>query len=140
MRAGRLLALGMTASLCACSGKLDSHGSEPAEAGHAHSTGGTAAAAMDAGKEPNLDPGVAKDAGHSGDAGRAGTGGKSGSGGARAVGSGGSGGGGSAGQAAGAAFPDDTFLPWAGGPAYFAKWTHGLPSDADFFPIAVWLQ
>jgi hypothetical protein len=34
----------------------------------------------------------------------------------------------------------DTYLPWAGGPAYFAKWTHGPPSDPKFFPIAVWLQ
>jgi hypothetical protein len=40
----------------------------------------------------------------------------------------------------GTGFPADTFLPWAGGPAYYAKWTHGPPADENFFPIAVWLQ
>jgi hypothetical protein len=40
----------------------------------------------------------------------------------------------------GGGFPGDTYLPWAGGPAYFAKWSHGPPSDPKFFPIAVWLQ
>jgi hypothetical protein len=34
----------------------------------------------------------------------------------------------------------DTYLPWEGGPAYYAKWAHGPPSDPDHFPIAVWLQ
>lgn len=34
----------------------------------------------------------------------------------------------------------DTFLPWEGGPAYYAKWTHGPPSDPNHFPISVWLQ
>jgi hypothetical protein len=38
------------------------------------------------------------------------------------------------------ALPGDTYLPWAGGPSYFAKWSHGPPSDAAYFPIAVWLQ
>jgi hypothetical protein len=37
-------------------------------------------------------------------------------------------------------FPGDTFLPWAGGPQYYAKWTHGIPADKNFFPIGVWLQ
>jgi hypothetical protein len=37
-------------------------------------------------------------------------------------------------------FPDDTFLPWAGGPEYFGRWSHGPPADPAFFPIAVWLQ
>lgn len=37
-------------------------------------------------------------------------------------------------------FQGDTFVPWAGGPAYYAKWSHGLPTDPAFFPIAVWLQ
>ena len=34
----------------------------------------------------------------------------------------------------------DTFLPWEGGPAYYAQWSHGPSSDPSFFPIAVWLQ
>jgi hypothetical protein len=34
----------------------------------------------------------------------------------------------------------DTYLPWAGGAAYYAKWTHGPPSDPGFFPLMVWLQ
>jgi hypothetical protein len=34
----------------------------------------------------------------------------------------------------------DTFLPWAGGAAYYKKWTHGPPSDASFWPTMVWLQ
>ncbi len=38
------------------------------------------------------------------------------------------------------AFPGDTFLPWAGGPSYFTRWTHGPPADPSFFPVAVWLQ
>jgi hypothetical protein len=38
------------------------------------------------------------------------------------------------------AVPGDTFLPWAGGAAYYAKWTHGPPSDPSFYPIMVWLQ
>jgi hypothetical protein len=41
--------------------------------------------------------------------------------------------------AAGAASVDE-HLPWEGGPAYYARWTNGLRSDPDFFPIAVWLQ
>jgi len=46
--------------------------------------------------------------------------------------------GGAGGQGSG--FPGDTYLPWAGGPAYFAKWTKGPPNDPKFFPIGVWLQ
>ena len=34
----------------------------------------------------------------------------------------------------------DTFLPWEGGPAYYAKWSNGPSSSPDFFPIAVWAQ
>lgn len=34
----------------------------------------------------------------------------------------------------------DTYLPWEGGPAYYAGWSHGLPTDASFFPIAVFWQ
>jgi hypothetical protein len=36
--------------------------------------------------------------------------------------------------------PGDTFLPWAGGPAYYRRWSLGPSSDPAFFPIAVWLQ
>jgi hypothetical protein len=36
--------------------------------------------------------------------------------------------------------PGDTFLPWAGGPAYYRRWTLGPSSEPTFFPIAVWLQ
>src|SRR5271167_1407927 len=34
----------------------------------------------------------------------------------------------------------DTYLAWEGGPAYYAHWSYGPPSDANYFPIAVWLQ
>ena len=34
----------------------------------------------------------------------------------------------------------DTYLPWEGGPAYHAAWSHGLPTDPSFFPIAVFWQ
>jgi hypothetical protein len=36
--------------------------------------------------------------------------------------------------------PGDTFLPWAGGPAYYRRWTLGPSPEPTFFPIAVWLQ
>ena len=36
--------------------------------------------------------------------------------------------------------PGDTFLPWAGGPAYYRRWPLGPSSDPTFFPVAVWLQ
>lgn len=35
---------------------------------------------------------------------------------------------------------DDVFDPWEGGPAYYAKWSNGPSTDANFFPIAVWYQ
>jgi hypothetical protein len=102
--------------------------------------------------------------GMTGAAGKTGTGGASGTvatgggsgpagtGGAGAAGGGGirdAGGGGSARPDAGASpeagvngggFAGDIFVPWAGGPGYYAKWPHGFPTDAAFFPIAVWLQ
>ena len=34
----------------------------------------------------------------------------------------------------------DTYLPWEGGAAYYAKWTFGPRSDQDFFPIGTWDQ
>lgn len=36
--------------------------------------------------------------------------------------------------------PGDIMAPWEGGPAYYAAWPNGLPTDENFFPIAVWLQ
>ncbi len=35
---------------------------------------------------------------------------------------------------------EDNLLPWEGGVGYYRKWTNGLPSEPDFFPISVWLQ
>lgn len=40
----------------------------------------------------------------------------------------------------GSGFPGDTFLPWYGGPSYYAKWSNGPPSDPAFFMLTVWLQ
>jgi hypothetical protein len=37
-------------------------------------------------------------------------------------------------------FTGDTFLPWYGGPPYYAKWSNGLPTDPSFFLLTVWLQ
>lgn len=34
----------------------------------------------------------------------------------------------------------DAYLPWEGGPAYYASWTGGPSADPSTFPIAVWLQ
>ena len=34
----------------------------------------------------------------------------------------------------------DTYLPWEGGPAYYARWGYGPPANTNYFPIAVWLQ
>ncbi len=34
----------------------------------------------------------------------------------------------------------DQYGPWAGGAAYYAKFSNGPPSDPSFFPISVWLQ
>jgi hypothetical protein len=34
----------------------------------------------------------------------------------------------------------DTYLPWEGGSAYYSHWSHGPPSNPNYFPIAVWLQ
>jgi hypothetical protein len=36
--------------------------------------------------------------------------------------------------------PGDTFVPWAGGPAYYRKWANGPSAEPDYFPISVWLQ
>jgi hypothetical protein len=39
------------------------------------------------------------------------------------------------------AYEGDTYVPWHGGPAYFAKWPNNGPlSQASFFPLSVWLQ
>ncbi len=34
----------------------------------------------------------------------------------------------------------DEYGPWAGGSAYYARFTNGPPADPSFFPIGVWLQ
>jgi hypothetical protein len=34
----------------------------------------------------------------------------------------------------------DVYGPWAGGAAYYGKFSNGPPSSASFFPIGVWLQ
>jgi len=34
----------------------------------------------------------------------------------------------------------DTFVPWYGGPPYYAQYTHGPATSEDSFPISVWLQ
>ena len=34
----------------------------------------------------------------------------------------------------------DTYLPWEGGPAFFAKFSLGPSSSPDYFTRAVWLQ
>ena len=38
------------------------------------------------------------------------------------------------------AYEGDTYVPWHGGPAYFAKWPKGFSSDPSFFHLSVWLQ
>ncbi len=34
----------------------------------------------------------------------------------------------------------EELVPWAGGAAYYAAWSHGPSADPSFFPLAVWLQ
>ncbi len=77
------------------------------------------------------------DAGATGGAGgTVGGGGASGS-----AGTAGSGAAAGAGGAAGSAGNNgDQYGPWAGGAAYYKKFSHGPPSDPSFFPITVWLQ
>jgi hypothetical protein len=36
--------------------------------------------------------------------------------------------------------PGDTFLPWAGGPDYYRKWSQGPSPEPGYFPLSVWLQ
>ena len=40
----------------------------------------------------------------------------------------------------GRAAAQDTYLPWEGGPAFFAKFSLGPSSNPDYFTRAVWLQ
>src|SRR5262245_9207898 len=68
------------------------------------------------------------------------TSGPGGHGGAGGAGVASSGSGSSASSGAGGNGTGDQYGPWAGGAAYYAKWTHGPPSDPSFFPITVWLQ
>ena len=37
-------------------------------------------------------------------------------------------------------FPNDEFLPWEGGPAYYGQWVNGPSASSSYFPIGVWLQ
>jgi len=63
------------------------------------------------------------------------------SGGGAGLGSDGGGGDGGAGGDGGSALDGgDAYLPWENPPQVYAGFTHGPPSDAGFFPIAVWLQ
>ena len=34
----------------------------------------------------------------------------------------------------------DIYLPWEGGPSYYSNWSAGPSANANYFPIAVWLQ
>ena len=34
----------------------------------------------------------------------------------------------------------DEMVPWEGGPSYYARWANGPSTNANVFPIAVWLQ
>jgi hypothetical protein len=36
--------------------------------------------------------------------------------------------------------PGDTFRPWAGGPAYYRRWSRGPSPDPAYFPLSVWMQ
>jgi hypothetical protein len=36
--------------------------------------------------------------------------------------------------------PGDTFVPWAGGPAYYRRWSRGPSPDPAHFPLSVWMQ
>ena len=76
----------------------------------------------------------------SGTVGSTGTGSASSGSGSASGASSGSGGSGSSTGGSGSTGTGDTYLPWEGGPAYYAQWAHGPSSAADFFPIAVWLQ
>jgi hypothetical protein len=31
-------------------------------------------------------------------------------------------------------------VPWFGGPGYYGEWPNGYPTDANYFPIGVWMQ
>ncbi|MBN1187631.1 MAG: T9SS type A sorting domain-containing protein [Bacteroidales bacterium] len=37
-------------------------------------------------------------------------------------------------------FKGDIFENWCGGPVYYSKWSNGISSDQNFFPISIWLQ
>jgi hypothetical protein len=117
-----------------------SRGSGGAAAGAANREGGASSGgksnAGTGGADGNAGSGAGASGAASGGRGSGGAGGASNNGGAGGASDGGAGG--SGGQDSG--FPGDTYLPWAGGPAYYSKWTKGPPADANYFPIAVWLQ
>jgi hypothetical protein len=123
-------------------------GSGAAGASSAGGGAGGDAASGDAGAgAPGAGGGAAGTGGATGaagsDAGTSGTGGRVGTSGAGGTTRDASAGDAIAGTDAGgdgAAPAGDTFLPWAGGAAYYKKWAHGPSSDPAFFPIMVWLQ
>ena len=141
----------LSIAIMSCGASDDTDGPVPLDGGR---EGGSGGASSRAGSSASGSSATQDRDGGSAGAGRAGSGGSAG-GRAGAGGTGGKSGAGSGGTAGsampgmkdgGAAsdpssdFPGDTFLPWAGGPEYFAKWSNGPPSDDSFFPIAVWLQ
>src|SRR5690349_3135379 len=136
------------ATLIACGSSDDTEGPVPRDAGSA-GEGGTGSKAGSGANSSGSGGSSGSRAGSGGSAGKSGGGSGGSPGGSAGKGSAGSSGsGGAAGTAVpdgGASdpssdFPGDTYLPWAGGPEYFAKWKNGPPSDPSFFPIAVWLQ
>jgi hypothetical protein len=117
--------------------------------GHDGAPGGSADAAPGAGGGAGGGGGVGSEAGASSTvgggagSGGGGTGGALGgaaAGGSRAGGASASGGATGQGGSTSSGFSADTFLPWYGGPSYYAKWSNGPPSDPTFFMLTVWLQ
>jgi hypothetical protein len=141
MRARYLVLIAGIALGCS-SGSSTSSGSDADAGGGGKSSPGGAA-----GRGGSSGTGGASGFGTGGAAGTRNTAGAASSGGSR--GTGGSGGGstgaggtgtGTGSGSGGTSGTGDTYLPWAGGAAYYAKWTHGPPSDPSFFPLMVWLQ
>lgn len=140
--------LGLTLTAIACSSEDNASSDDSVAGTGGSSTAGTGGATSGGARPAGAGgtSGAGTTAGASGvTGGSTSAGGTTSTGGATSGGSNNDGGPSSGGNAsgtggAGTGFPADTFLPWAGGPAYYAKWTHGPPADENFFPIAVWLQ
>jgi len=159
MRTRRYLILIAGIALGCSSGSSTSSGSDADAGGGGKSSPGGAAGRGGSSGTGGASS-VSNTAGVGGTRGAAGTGGASGfdtggaagtrntagaasSGGSRGTvgsGGGGTGAGGTGSGNGGTSGTGDTYLPWAGGAAYYAKWTHGPPSDPSFFPLMVWLQ